>query len=257
MSSRRPLHIENQPLHSEEERSSSGNIEAKVSRSTQKFRMVPFFWHLVMTSLHIWLIFSFFKTAIELIPILSGKFSFFGGPFKYLTHINLWIQLLFFGLQLTADLGCVMKKSIQKLSSFIFTLLAFPTSALIVTTFWPIYAIDRNIIFPEILDKYFPWYINHLWHTAVLLWALCEIYLVNHQFPSTLVAFITILLFSTLYVAWVCFIYGVTGHWVYIFLEHLSPMQLALFFTSATFLNFGLHLAGKHLSYWFWGAQAK
>ena len=251
MTARSPLGDENKALHTEEE--NSRNLE--VLRNTCKYRIAV--WHLTMTSYYAGLIFSFFIATIPLIPVLSGKIPPIGGPFKYLTHINLWLQLLFFGLQLAADLGCVLKERIQKFSSYVFTILVFPTSALIVTTFWPIYAIDRNLIYPEYLDSYIPWYLNQLWHTAILLWVLCELYIVNHDFPSSLVAFITILLFSTMYTGWVFYIYGTTGHWVYTFLEHLSPLQLALFFTSAIFWNFGLHLAGKYLSYSLWSAHAK
>jgi hypothetical protein len=38
----------------------------------------------------------------------------------------------------------------------------------VATMFWAIYSIDRELVFPVSLDKYFPVYVNHILHTTVL-----------------------------------------------------------------------------------------
>ncbi len=224
-------------------------IENSEPTTKHAFSRLSVVWHATMFLFYVLLIIFGLKMSVDLLPYLKGRVPTIGGPFKYLTHINLWLQLLFFGLQLAADLGCLCKKRMQKVSSFIFATLALPTSATIVVTFWSVYFIDRNLIFPEFFDKVFPWYMNHFWHTTIVVWVLCELYLVSHQFPGTLIGAITIIFFNSIYISWIFFIYGKTGHWVYPFLERLSPVQLVLFFASSMFMTFGFYYVGKCLSH--------
>lgn len=184
----------------------------------------------------------------------DGRIPAVGGLFKYLTHINQWIQLAFFTIQLLTDVTpCRYKAKLQKVSSFIFTTLTFPGSALVATTFWGIYAIDRKYIYPEIFDKFVPGYLNHFWHTTILLWVLCEIYLVLHEFPTTAMASIAIFTFGFVYIGWIFYIFFTASWWVYPFMKHLPPVFLSLFFGVSLFYLLGLFLVGKYISYTRWG----
>ncbi len=216
-------------------------------------------WHLTMAGFYSALLFAGMKMSMGHERILSrdGKIPAIGGPFKYMTHINLWVQLLFFGFQMLADNCSLINGNMQKVSSFLFTTVAFPMSAVVVITFWPIYSIDRNLVFPEYYDIVYPWYMNHFWHTTVLLWVLVEICLFNHQFPNNLAAGVSMLTSSSLYICWVVYINVTTGHWVYSFLEHLSPLQVAIFFICTIFISFGLYLVGKLVSCLRWGVKPK
>ena len=236
--------------------SQNGTVRSSTAGPSHPTAFLPMSWHAAMVFFYLWLFYHAGRTlSVANIAIIKGlNITTFGGPFKYLTHINQWLQLLFFSLQLVADLSpCRWKKNIQRASSFIFTTLVFPTAAEIAIVFWIIYTIDRNLIFPELFDEFLPWYMNHFWHTTIILWVMCEVYLVNHKFPGALVAGITMLTFNSIYIVWLFYIYAVTGHWVYPFLGYLSPLEQAVFFVSNMFLAFGLHLAGKKLSYLCWG----
>ena len=230
----------------------SGQLPSKTGSSYSTFSP-PVLCHAAMVLFYSLVLCYGYKLSLANIRILSldGKIPAFGGAFKNLTHINLWLQLLFFSLQLVADLS-PGRLNIQRASSFIFTTLAFPIAAEITIIFWIIYGIDRNLIFHEVYDDVFPWYMNHFWHTTILLWVLCEVYLVKHKFPSTVVAGITIFVFNSIYIGWLYSIYAATGYWVYAFLGYLSPLQQTIFFSLAMCLMFGLYFAGKKLSYLCW-----
>ncbi|KAI5607207.1 hypothetical protein C0J50_12448 [Silurus asotus] len=92
----------------------------------------------------------------------------YGGRWKYLTFINLVMQMLFFGLCVVVDLIHVLlsKKSVAsaflvKLQDFFFTVLAFPVGTFVFTIFWCIYVYDRELVFPRVLDDIIPTWLNH------------------------------------------------------------------------------------------------
>lgn len=214
-------------------------------------------WHLVMVVFYSLLIYHGFNLMRENAHILDpeGKIPSFGGRFKYLTHINQWVQLIFFSAQLLTDLvpKSKFKSTLQKFSDLIFTTIAFPMAAVVVVTFWGIYAVDRSLVFPEVFDLFVPLYLNHLWHTTVILWVLCEIYFVHHCFPTTGTAAASVFVYGSAYIAWLVYIFASTGWWAYPFLKVLPIYGMALFFGSSLFLTLGLHLMGKWISYVCWG----
>ena len=57
---------------------------------------------------------------------------------------------------------------LQKVRDYLFATLAFPIGQFVGIVFWTLYNIDREIIFPVVLDKIYPNYINHMLHTTVM-----------------------------------------------------------------------------------------
>ena len=213
-------------------------------------------WHMMMVIFYCLLLYQNKHLIANNKHILDphGRIPKLGGRFKFLTHINLWVQLFFFTVQLIADLiPALHKKRFQQFSDIVFTCIVFPLAANIVIMFWSIYAIDRRLIYPEVFDKFVPVYMNHLWHTAILLWALIEIYVVHHHFPRKRVAAAFIFAYAAAYIGWVVYIYVQTDWWCYGFMKHLHPAALAVFFGVATFVSFGLHLLGKSIAHTRWG----
>ena len=184
----------------------------------------------------------------------EGKIPSFGGRFKFLTHINEWVQLGFFAIQLLADLSPgPFKKRLQRLADLVFTTMAFPLAIFVTISFWGIYALDRRLIYPEIFDKLVPWYVNHFWHTTILLWVLCEVYLHHHHFPSTAWAAASVFIYGSAYNVWVVYLYITTGWWCYPFMKFLPPYVMALFFAGCMFMCLGLYLLGKSVAKVRWG----
>ncbi len=267
MSRRRPIHEgqeevdqqDDQNLQQEEEESKPPvcGDDSEVTTSPHnplEWLVMP--WHLVMVVFYSLLIYQGMTLIHDNLHILDpeGKIPSFGGRFKFLTHITHWVQLLFFSVQFLADvIPACYRKRFQKASDVLFTCIAFPLAALVAVTFWSIYAIDRNLIFPEVFDKFVPVYINHLWHTTVLVWVLFEIYLYHHHFPSVATAAACVFVYGSAYICWVVYIYVKTNWWCYGFMNHLPPVFMAIFFSSCLFLSLGLHLLGKRIAHIRWG----
>ncbi|MEE6514163.1 hypothetical protein FKM82_022166 [Ascaphus truei] len=92
----------------------------------------------------------------------------YGGRWKYLTFINQVLQTVFFAVCLLADLAQLFHSSKKGLSHFLlllrdftFCVLAFPIGVFVVTSFWSIYAYDRELIYPAVLDSLIPQWLNH------------------------------------------------------------------------------------------------
>ena len=56
-------------------------------------------------------------------------------------------------------------------------------------SFWLIYFVDRNLIYPVILDSIVPHWQNHVMHTLPLASLLLESFLTKHKYPSFIKGF--------------------------------------------------------------------
>ena len=114
----------------------------------------------------------------------------FGGTLKYLTHWNVWLQAGYFLIAFVNDMiGSDSKtkersSAFQKLRDFLFSSVAFPTGAFVTVAFWAIYLVDRKLIFPVQLDKYFPPITNHMMHTTPLISQALELIFIYHIQPK-------------------------------------------------------------------------
>lgn len=185
----------------------------------------------------------------------TGKIPKYGGRFKFLTHINQWFQLFFFGLQFLTDLfpRSSFKCTLQKLCDLMFTTIAVPTSFFVAVTFWAIYAYDRNLVYPEAFDLVVPQYLNHFWHTTIALWVVFETLLYFHRYPSTGVAAAVNFAVNAGYLSWIVWVFVKTGFWVYPVLQVLPLPFLALFCGGCMFFSLSLYLVGKAIAHLRWG----
>ena len=123
--------------------------------------------------------------------LVPGRASF-GGNLKYLTRWNVLLQLVYFVVAFVNDiLGSESRTkeystAAQKIRDFVFSSLAFPTGVFVTVAFWSIYLVDRKLIFPVELDKYFPPITNHMMHTTPLVSQILELLLVFHVQPKRL-----------------------------------------------------------------------
>ena len=185
----------------------------------------------------------------------KGRIPKYGGRFKFLTHINQWVQLFVFTFLFVTDMipRSSFKKTMTKLSDIVFTAMAFPLAWFIVLTFWGIYAYDRQLVYPESFDRVVPTWLNHFWHTTIGLFVLFEMMLVYHRFPKSGVAACLSFAFNAAYIAWVGWIYGQTKFWVYPIMAVLPIPILLLFFAACMFFSFSLFFFGRHVSTLRWG----
>lgn len=61
------------------------------------------------------------------------------------------------------------------------------------------YAYDREIVYPELIDAYIPKWQNHGMHTVILPLTLCELMTTRHKFPPVSVSLKLFLGFGLFY----------------------------------------------------------
>ncbi|KAM7409098.1 hypothetical protein PAMA_002687 [Pampus argenteus] len=111
----------------------------------------------------------------------------YGGPWKYLTFLNLLLQMSFFGLAAVTDLqpGKNSESPLARCKDLLFSVFAFPVGMFVVALFWTIFSYDRELVYPATIDTFFPPWINHAMHTFVLPVILGEVLVQPHVYPQT------------------------------------------------------------------------
>lgn len=128
--------------------------------------------------------------VINIPPSVSKHRNSFGGPWKYLTFINLWIQLAYFVVAIANDFigtkstrpGAMGK--LQRLRDGLFATLAFPIGLFVGIMFWALFLVNRELIFPIRFEQYISPFDNHVFHTSVLIFQVLELCTAYHVYPS-------------------------------------------------------------------------
>lgn len=175
----------------------------------------------------------------------------FGGRLKYLTYWDLWIQFITFSICLLSDLISIPNRNqsltqpfIIRLRDTLFNCLAVPIGLFVVLSFWAIYFVDRELIFPTGIEKYYPIWLNHTTHTFVLPILLIENYLVSHNRSQQSNGLLILLSVVTAYLTWILYIGLTLNHWVYPILEVLTWPLRASFILGSGFLMIAFYYLG-------------
>ena len=178
----------------------------------------------------------------------------FGGHFKFLTHWDLWIQFFTFVLALICDFISNPhnhrgrpKPLAVKVRDLIFNGLALPMGCFVTISFWAIYSIDRELIFPVGVEKWYPTWLNHTTHSIILPIVLLENYLVDHNRRAQTKTLTLLLTVTLTYGIWVLYLGLAHNYWVYPVLEVLSMPFRLLFILGSLVLFFVLHIIGNIL----------
>ncbi|XP_073338519.1 androgen-dependent TFPI-regulating protein [Pagrus major] len=156
----------------------------------------------------------------------------YGGPWKYLTFLNLLLQMTFFGLATVNDLqpGKKSESTLNRCKDLLFSVFAFPVGMFVVLLFWTIFAYDRELVYPATIDTFFPPWMNHAMHTFVLPVLLGEVLVQPHTYPQTKHALAALGVVGLSYLFWIIWVYLSVGIWVYPLLGHFSTNGLMGFF---------------------------
>lgn len=165
-------------------------------------------------------------------PFLSPERKIFG-QFIFLTYWNLLLQTGFFFLVLINQL--FESRQLKNFIDLIFYALALPTSWIVSSTFWVLWAIDRELILPIIMDPYYPPWLNHSTHTMVAILTIMELFVGKYKPPTTRKGYSIFLTFFTTYAIWSLYLRVVIGFWVYPFMAQLNNTFIALFYLSSLF----------------------
>ncbi|KAM9798292.1 androgen-induced gene 1 protein [Neosynchiropus ocellatus] len=190
----------------------------------------------------------------------------YGGSWKFLTFIDLVIQVVFFGLCVLIDVSSLLTKGdnreqerqLQKLVSlrdWMLAVLAFPCGAFVVSMFWSLYLYDRELVYPRLLDNFIPQWLNHGMHTTVLPFIIIEMRTTRHRYPSRAAGLLAVCCFGLAYVGWTCWVQQVTGVWVYPVLERITPLARVVFFSAMTAVICLLYVLGDILNTYIWDSH--
>ncbi|XP_075219012.1 androgen-induced gene 1 protein-like [Lycorma delicatula] len=195
-------------------------------------------------------------------PIMSA----YGGKFKFLTFWDAVMQALYFTLCVIIDIGGFERQktsnkqpqhAICKLRDYIFTALAFPIALFVSVTFWGLYAVNRELVLPAVLDPYFPKWLNHVMHTCVGVWVILEMLTSFHVYPEKWKGLLGLLIFQSVYLTWMHIVYSQSGLWVYNIFNVLNvPQRIAFLFTSIA-VGFLFYLLGDKLNSIIWGSDKR
>ncbi|XP_035650066.2 androgen-induced gene 1 protein isoform X2 [Oncorhynchus keta] len=125
----------------------------------------------------------------------------------------------------------------------------------VVTMFWTLYLYDRDLVYPRLLDNFIPQWLNHGMHTTVLPFIIIEMRTTHHQYPSRPCGTIAVCSFAVGYVIWMCWVHHVTGVWVYPLLEQISPLAKVAFFFCLTVLINIYYVLGEILNSYIWDSS--
>lgn len=62
--------------------------------------------------------------------------------------------------------------------------------------------VDRELVLPKALDPYFPWWLNHLMHTMIMVSTLIEMMITPRKYPRKSFGLLCLLSFMIVYLIW-------------------------------------------------------
>ncbi|CAH3170401.1 unnamed protein product [Porites lobata] len=193
------------------------------------------------------------------LQIVTAHSQSYGGRFKYLTFLNLLLQLIFFIIAPLADVLTFIRGRednwLVRVRDLVFASLAFPISVFVATTFWGIYMIDRELIFPKALDKVIPSWINHVLHTWCAVLIIIEGAFIKHKYPKNRLGLGLLTFASVAYLLWITWIAYVAEFWVYPFLRAMPNNGRVVFFTLSFCIIVFFYFLGKWKTMFIWGGD--
>ncbi|XP_020283886.1 androgen-induced gene 1 protein-like isoform X4 [Pseudomyrmex gracilis] len=196
------------------------------------------------------------------IPFMVEKFSQFDpGQMKFLTIWDVILQAVFFLICLLNDAfgtNAVNPKKtpfIRKVKDCFHASLGFPVAMFVGVTFWALMFVDRELVLPKALDPYFPWWLNHLMHTMIMVTTIFEMIVASRQYPKRSRGLGILVTFMLTYLIWIHVVYYKSGVWVYPVMDVLSqPMRIMFFAVLLTFCMV-LYFVGEALNNFIWGNE--
>ncbi|XP_067623012.1 androgen-induced gene 1 protein isoform X1 [Eurosta solidaginis] len=187
----------------------------------------------------------------------------FGGKFKYLTFLDAIIQSIYFTISLindfvgTNEVAPKHTPAIRKIKDYLMATLAFPVALNVGITFWSLYAIDRELVFPRVLDAVFPNWLNHVVHTNIMVFAILELFTSFREYPKRSKGIVGLTIFLITYLVWIHIVKYYSGIWVYPVLEVLELPQRIVFFVAVLAFTLFLYILGEFVNNTVWNKELK
>ena len=111
--------------------------------------------------------------------------------------------------------------------------ISFPANAAVFVYFWGVYFIDRELIYPRVLEEFYPFWLNLVEHALILPVAVFNITRAPFDMSRPL-SYGLGAVSSFAYFLWVMRIFEVSGRWVYPFLEAMGKDNVLYVFFPST-----------------------
>ncbi|XP_069705671.1 androgen-dependent TFPI-regulating protein-like isoform X4 [Periplaneta americana] len=99
---------------------------------------------------------------------------------------------------------------------------------LVTSVFWILFTLDRDLVYPAIVDQYLPPHVNQMMHTSISIAAVLELVLRPHQYRRLWTDITILLLFNCSYLFCYQYTYWTRGVWMYPVYKYLSWNQQQL-----------------------------
>ncbi|XP_023175343.2 androgen-induced gene 1 protein isoform X2 [Drosophila hydei] len=182
---------------------------------------------------------------------------------RFLSYWSLIIQALYYIVSLvndfvgTNELVPRRAPAIRQFKDWLLSTLAFPVALNVGITFWTLYAIDRELVFPKVLDPVFPSWLNHVLHTNIVVFIVLEMFTSYRAYPSRAKGLTGLAIFMGSYLVWIHIIKHYSNVWVYPVLEVLQLPQRIVFFVAVLGFTFALYLLGEFINNVVWAKEVK
>ncbi|XP_033727427.1 androgen-induced gene 1 protein-like [Pecten maximus] len=229
--------------------------------------VLPAFYHLLV------FIFLAYSLTYNLLNVKddpgTGMFTYrgYGGKFKFLTFWLFLLQTFYFGFCLVNDIfGSNSRPSqskrfhpsrLQRWRDVLLSSVVFPVGMFVVCTFWGIYFVDRELVYPKKLDKFIPSWLNHVMHTTILPFLLVDMYIVYHHFPTRMRGLKILMSFACSYLVWILWVAYHANIWVYPVLQIMAPHERVIFIAVLIALFVSIYLVGEGLNKFLWGKERR
>lgn len=127
----------------------------------------------------------------------------------------------------------------------------------VASTFWCLYFVDRELIFPRAIDPYFPAWLNHAMHTNIVIALLAEVFTAFRSYPTRKQGLSLLAVVMMCYLIWIHVINYYTGQWVYPILEVLNFQLRLVFFAAMLGFLLVLYISGEKLNNSIWKNEMK
>ncbi|XP_061379214.1 androgen-induced gene 1 protein-like [Danaus plexippus] len=136
---------------------------------------------------------------------------------------------------------------IRKIKDTLFSV-AFTAAIYVSLAFWGIYAVDRDLIFPDSIAKIYTPLFNHIMHTTVSVFILIELLTSHINYPSRKVGLSALFSFKLLYLMWFFIIYVKTGAWPYPIFDKLNWPARFGFIAVSLYIAFIFYVIGEKIN---------
>lgn len=127
--------------------------------------------------------------------------------------------------------------------------LALPLALKTSLLYWSLRLVDRELVFPESFDAFYPVWLDIMLHANISIFILVEvIFISNIKYPARKIALSGLMTFLLGYLIWLHIIKFNTGMWVYGILDSLNLSLRILFFLGSGLITVGLYFVGEAIN---------